>query len=764
MSARKQILDGLTEPQRRAVTHMAGPLLVVAGAGSGKTRVITRRVAYLASQGVPPQRLLAVTFTNKAAGEMRERIEALAGTGGAWMSTFHSLCASMLRFSAEQLGLPRSFSIYDRDDQLRAVREAMQRLEMAPTALKPAVALHKISAAKNQLLTPSAFAAQAERYDDELAARVYTVYQKVLEENAALDFDDLLTVAADRLGRDAAFRERWQQRFDFVLIDEYQDTNRAQYLIARHLAARHRNLCATGDADQAIYGWRGADIRNILGFQKDYPDAVVIKLEQNYRSTQVILDAASSLIARNVQRHERDLWTENPRGKPVTFHFADGTEAEAAFVVRAVRKRQAAGRRLRDFAVFYRTNAQSRAFEEALRRAPLPYCLVGAIEFYARQEIKDLLATLRVLVNERDELSLLRILNVPPRGLGDKTLERVRAHARQRGMPLLAALAEAPQVADLGARAQQAATAFSAVLQELRAALQLPVAELCSRVLERTGYQEWLDKPENKERRQNVQEFLNHAAQHDQEHPGAGLPSFLQEVALVSDVDNLDESADAVTLMTLHAAKGLEFPVVFLTGLEEGLLPHYNAIRPAEGLGFGEDAAKVEEERRLCYVGMTRAKEELVLTAAAERTQFRADPERVPSRFLGELSSEVFDAESRETLAVALAESDAYATEAYQPVFHRPRRRPGAKWAPAYADVDAADAVESRKPARPREAAPRRRARPDLAVGDWVIHAKFGEGQIVAIQPSGKLTLATLALRSGGKRVFALEVAPIQKL
>ena len=765
MTASHPILDGLTEPQRQAVTHMEGPLLVVAGAGSGKTRVITRRVAHLVSQGVRPHRILAVTFTNKAAGEMRERIEALAGSGGVWVSTFHSLCAAMLRISADQLGLVAGFSIYDRDDQLRAVKLAMRHHGISTTTLRPASVLNKISNAKNQLLSPSEYQATVAGYSDELAAKVYKSYQEVLDANGAMDFDDLLMVVAQRLASDAAFRERWQQRFDYVLIDEYQDTNRAQYLIAGRLSAGHGNLCATGDADQAIYGWRGADIRNILDFKKDFPDAEVVKLEQNYRSTQVILDAANSLIQRNSQRHERGLWTENPRGEPVRFHLADDADDEADFIVTTVQAAVTGGRRLRDFAIFYRTNAQSRAMEEALVRASVPHRLVGAIEFYARQEIKDLLAFLRVVANERDGLSLLRIVNTPTRGLGAKTIGHLRERAEEQGIPLGDALAQADQVDALGPRARNAAAAFAAVVAELRAAAELPVAELCHLVLETTGYAKWLEKPDNEERRENISEFLRKAADYEAKNPEGTLATFLQEIALVSDVDNLDATADAITLMTLHAAKGLEFPVVFITGMEEGLLPHSNSIRIEESF-FGEDRTKVEEERRLCYVGMTRAQQELVLTAAADRMQFNGPSVRQPSRFLTELSADVFDDASRRLLADAAEAMESASFDPYDSpsTWRKPKRKRKAP-APSF-NWDAGERIVESLPAN-GDAEEEDEPAPDVShftVGDTVRHAKYGDGQILAIQRSGNLTLATLGLRAGGKRVFALEVAPLVKL
>ncbi len=741
------ILSGLTGPQREAATHVEGPLLVVAGAGSGKTRVITRRVAYLCSQGIPPYRILAVTFTNKAAGEMRQRIERLSATSGVWVSTFHSLCARMLRVSCEALGLERSFSIYDRDDQLKAVKQAAEKLDVSGT-LTPAAALHGISGAKAKLWDASDLAAHADGFRDEVIAQLYRAYETLLAANGALDFDDLLMRVARALERDEAFRDRWQQRFRFVLIDEYQDTNRAQYIIARALAARHRNLCATGDADQSIYGWRGANIRNILGFTKDYPGARVVKLEQNFRSTRTILRGANSVIERNALRHERSMWTENEEGAPIRFRLGTDADDEAAVVLREIRERHDAGRRWGDCAVFYRTNAQSRSFEEALVQAAVPYRIVGAVQFYSRQEIKDVLAYLRACVNARDGLSLERVINRPSRGIGQQTLARLKAWAGGHGVSLWAAVAAADEVPGLGARARRAVAAFRGLIEDLRGALDLPVADLCQRLLDGSGYGKWLEQPDNEERRQNVDELLARAAGYDAVEGERGLQGFLEEVALVSDVDNYDADADAVTLMTLHSAKGLEFPVVLIAGLEEGLLPHANAQ---------QTESEIEEERRLFYVGMTRAQKELVLAAASERVQYSARGGndgssswgRRPSRFLAEVSSAALDEASVSELADFADSADAPTAEAA----FRPRRRGPAPSRRRWRDV-ASDDVEP---------PPLEKSR-GFTVGDWVLHPKHGKGRIVTLQESDRMTLATIALIEGGKRVFSLEHCDLRKL
>ncbi len=736
MNTRDEILKDLTPEQREAVTYQDGPLLVVAGAGSGKTRVITRRVAYLALGGVPAQRLLAVTFTNKAANEMRERIEKLAGTGGAWVSTFHSLCASMLRFSADQIGLARNFTIYDREDQLTAVGEALKLLEIAKEDLTPATALQAVSNAKTRLESPKQFEKRAVGWRDERLAKVYAKYQETLDRNGALDFDDLLMRVALLLQSDAAFRERWQQRFQYVLIDEYQDTNHAQYLIARELAAQHRNLCATGDPDQAIYSWRGATIRNILEFKRDYPDAKVVKLERNYRSTKTILRAADSLIVHNSLRHERGLWTENDEGVPVSFLSGESAEDEADQVVAAIRERRNAGHPWRDFALFYRTNAQSRSFEERMRHG-IPHRLIGAVQFYGRQEIKDLVAYLRACLNERDDLSLARIINVPARGVGDQSVGLLKRWAAASKVSLRAAIARTEEMDGLATRAKNAVKAFADLLDAFALAPKRPVLDFCQRVVRESGYQRWLDQPENKERLENVEEFLAKAAKYDEDDPEGDLAAFMQEVALVSDVDNLDRSADAVTLMTLHAAKGLEFPVVFLTGLEENLLPHYNSLSSPE---------QIEEERRLCYVGMTRAKKELILSAARWRAQGASDWERQPSRFIFELAADVLDNQGRLALSALAAPGQGRAWE-------------------EEAEQEFGMQLRPRRPRRPAAMAhPDAVHHPLFAVGDRVLHPQFGEGRIVTLQRSDKLTLATVAMSGGGKRVFALEYVQLEKL
>jgi len=728
MATTKVILSDLTTAQREAVTCTEGPLLVVAGPGSGKTRVITRRVAYLAARGVAPYRILAVTFTNKAAGEMRERIEALAGTSGAWVSTFHSLCAAMLRISAEQLGIPQNFSIYDRDDQLRLIRQVKKDLEPAGAELSPSDLLNHISRAKQRLETPQEFAASALSFKDEFVAKAYNLYQRRLEDNAAMDFDDLLMRVALFLGSNEDFRQRWQRRFRYILVDEYQDTNEAQDLIARTLAEQHRNICATGDPDQSIYGWRGASIHNILRFQEHYPDARVVHLEENYRSTATILRAADSLISHNNLRHERGLWTRNPRGTPIKVIEAPDADDEAEMVAKIIEERLADGARPRDFAIFYRTNAQSRAFEIVFTRRNIPFRLVGAVQFCARREIKDLVAYLRFIVNERDDLSLARIINVPPRGIGATTLERLRKWAQAHRKHLWEAVLNAPQIEQLGTRAARALERFATLINSLRQMPRKPAAAICEKLLKASGYLDWMTQTGGPERKENIEEFLAWASGFDDEQPEGGLEGFLQQVGLVSDVDNLDPAADAVALMTLHAAKGLEFPVVFLTGLEDGLLPHANSSATPEGL---------EEERRLCFVGITRAKHLLFLTHAGSRQRGGSVEYALPSRFLLEIDPDTLDAPPPQTTV-----------------------EPTPDDAPDHT-YDEPPPEEFAVPEPPPARRPRRLR---LRTGDRIRHPHFGLGTVLAVQDFGRETFATISFDAGGKRILSLRHAPLERL
>jgi len=639
------ILEGLNPEQRRAVETTEGPLLVLAGAGSGKTRVLTQRVAYLVGVcGIPPDNILAVTFTNKAAGEMRERIEKILGpaAGGLWVATFHSTCVRILRRDIHHLGFSRGFVIYDESDSLAVVKEALRRHDLDPRAVDPKRIRWRIGDWKNAAVGPAAASSGAADLESERAAELYLTYQRLLVDNNALDFDDLLLRTVELFDRFPEVLAHYRRRFQYVLVDEYQDTNRTQYRLVNQIAGEHRNLCVVGDPDQSIYAWRGADIRNILDFESDYPDATVVALERNYRSTQPILSGASGVVSNNRGRLAKKLFTEREGGDPIDVYEARDDRQEAAFVVRrivsAVRDE---GRSAGDFAIFYRTNAQSRLFEEELLKVDLPYVVVGGVRFYDRAEVKDALAYLRVLVNAADAVSLRRIVNRPARGIGRTTVERAERIAVERGASLREGL-RAVAAGDDGGRPAPKVAAFLRLLDGLAAELpRSSPAQALEKVLDRTGYLRQLEDEGTLEadaRVENLRELL--AAADDFERANAGVSDdersdveiFLDQVALVSDLDAYERRDEAVSLMTAHSAKGLEYPVVFLVGMEEGIFPHAASARDERG---------IEEERRLCYVGMTRAMEKLTLTCAAQRLRFGARSYGVPSRFLREIPEEL---------------------------------------------------------------------------------------------------------------------------
>ena len=625
-----ELLAGLNPHQRQAVVHGDGPLLILAGAGSGKTRTLTHRIAWLIRErGVSPREILAVTFTNKAAGEMRERLQKLLGdTEGLWVSTFHSSCVRILRRELERAGFTAQFTIYDDGDQERLLKSVLQELNVAEQTMKPRAAATAIDAAKNRGLWPEDL--PGGDYSTDLLFKVYSRYQERLKLANALDFGDLLLWTVRLLENDAEVRRRWQGRFRHLLVDEFQDTNQVQYRLIRLLAGGERNLCVVGDDDQSIYRWRGAEVSNILNFEIDYPGCVTIRLEQNYRSTQTILAAAGGVVACNLGRKGKTLWTENPAGEPLSVEtLADDLE-EARFVAGELARLRRAGRHLRDMAVFYRTNAQSRAFEEALVREKLPYVMVGGVNFFSRLEVKDILAYLRLLVNPADAVAARRIINVPARGIGAATVERIATLEAEAG-GLLPACRLALERGLLQGAAARRVAAFADLMAGFRDRLAAgtPYAELAADIIEATGYGALLREERTEEARdrlRNLEELLAGMEEHAASEPT--LAGYLEQVALVTDLDAFDESLDRVALMTLHAAKGLEFPVVFMTGMEEGLFPLARS-------GNGDE--ELEEERRLCYVGMTRAMEKLYLTHARRRRVYGDYQLNPPSRFLDEI-------------------------------------------------------------------------------------------------------------------------------
>jgi len=709
-------LADLNPAQREAVLHTEGPVLVVAGAGSGKTRVLTRRIAHLlGAVGVKPSEILAITFTNKAAGEMRDRVIDLVGppARAAWVMTFHSACGRILRREAQRLGYRSNFTIYDQADQIRLVKRCLEELERDPKRFTPRGIHSQISNAKNTLVGPEEYTERVASFYDQTVAEVYDLYQKRLFASNAVDFDDMLFLTVDVLERFPEAREKWQEAFRYILVDEYQDTNHAQYRLLQLLAEKHRNVFAVGDPDQSIYGFRGADIRNVLEFEHDFPGSYTIALEQNYRSTQHILDAANGVIGHNRERKEKNLWSELGDGDPVRVIEVEDEHAEARYVAAEIALLVEEGFSGSEVAVFYRTNTQSRVLEDVLVRQGIAYQVIGGPRFYERAEIKDLIAYLQVLDNPYDAVSLIRIATRPRRGIGDSTLARLATWADQREISLWEATAEA-ETAGVGAAPQRALKAFRATIESLMSAAQeLEVPELIEEVLQRSGYLDSLEAERTIEaqgRIENLQELVSVAREWREQTEDPTLSSFLQEVSLYSDQDAIRGDGSLVTLMTLHNAKGLEFRAVYLIGMEEGIFPHSRSI----------EEQGIEEERRLCYVGMTRAQERLTLLHASSRMLYGGRNHNLPSRFLDELPDGHVE---------------------------RERLRP-ASWsgygAPRQSQIAPRDDV------------------PDLSTGDSVRHSTLGEGVVVRIEPGGLVTVRFAD--DGSERKLMLDYAPLVKL
>ncbi len=724
-AAPADLLLGLNPRQREAVEAPDGPLLIFAGAGSGKTRVLTLRIVHLIrSRRAYPGQILAVTFTNKAAREMRTRVEALLQLSATaiWMGTFHAMAVRLLRREAEAAGIDRHFQIYDEVDRLGVVRKVMHDLRVDEKRWPPGSIVHAISQAKNELQGPREHARMVGSYFADLVNRIYERYDGYLAANDGLDFDDLILRAVRLLDGVPEVRERYQQRFRHVLVDEYQDTNHAQYVLVKLLAGRHRNLCVVGDDDQSIYGWRGADVRNILSFEKDYPDARVIKLEQNYRSTQTILDVAHQVIQGNPHRAAKRLWTENGRGdKVVVAQFYDEQEEAqtvAGEVQALVNRGQAA---LADIAVLYRTNAQSRAVEEVLLRRGIPYKLVGGLKFYERREVKDVLAYLRLIANPKDGASFARVVNVPRRKIGDKTLAALEAYAALRGSALWDALENVEAIPGIAPAAARALVAFRSLVEELAALSQeQPPGELLDEVVERSGYRALVKNgsPEGEERWANVLELRGLASEYSGLPPREGLQAFLEDAALISDVDTLDERAMGVTLITLHMVKGLEFPVVFLIGMEDGLFPHQRAF---------DAPAALEEERRLCYVGITRAKQRLYFFHTFRRHLYGAAKLNIPSRFLADIPPALMQA------------------------------RPGL---PAGQVRERAQAGYDGAPPQVALAPPEQRYGP----GDRIQHRAFGAGTVLKSTLTRTDEELIVRFESAGVKILAVSMSPLQRV
>ena len=777
------ILSQLNERQREAAEAIDGPLLIVAGPGSGKTRLITYRIAYLMRMvGVSPGRIAAVTFTNKAAREMRERVESVVSYGSdrLTMGTFHAFCARVLRRDGEAIGLDRNFNIYDDADQQEVVKRSMRELDIDPKQFAPRAVHSAISNAKSQLLTAEGFAMRNASYFDEVVARVYERYETLMARADAVDFDDLLMKTYFLLHDDAKTAEKYQDRYVHFMIDEFQDTNVAQYAIARIIAQKHRNLCVVGDPDQSIYSWRNADIRNITSFQSDFPEARIVPLEQNYRSSQTILDASSRLIsagARRVVDVEKKLFTENGPGVPISMSEGYDEEEEAQLVLKEIASltRSSGGspaeRKLGDIAVMYRVNAQSRALEESCLRYGIPYQVVGGMKFYQRQEVKDLAAYLRLISNPHDDVSLMRVINLPRRGIGQRTLDELARLARDGGTSAFDAILAASPQTELGgpmvaapftARAARALGDFRDLIAGLRAeADSLDIIELIDRVLDRSGYRKHISESDDEradDRLDNINEFKSSAREFMGIPTLEGLNAFLESVSLVSDIDSMEEKPDSITLITLHQAKGLEYPVVFMVGMEDGLLPHSRSM---------DDPAALEEERRLCYVGMTRAKDRLYMTRAFRRGFRGGMGPNMPSRFLLDIPQELVahpeDPKPEEPKPALTRERSSRQNDGFR--FSRVSRQP----APTSGGVRSTQSRRSGRTATPvtrrRGGPPRAQpTAPAFATGDKVRHPTFGDGIVVSSEASGGDIQVTVAFDGQGVKRLLLSFAQLEKV
>lgn len=736
---------GLNPQQAEAVINTEGPMLIMAGAGSGKTKVLTCRVANLLQKGVRPYRILAITFTNKAAAEMRERVNNMSGPAAkdVWLFTFHAFCARFLRMEIDKLpGYGGNFAIYDTADSQNLIKQILKEMNLDDKRFQPSGILSRISNAKNALQDAAAFARQAGDFYEQKVADIYSRYEQKLQLNNALDFDDLLMLSIKLLQENKEVREKYQDRFDYLLVDEYQDTNHAQYLLTKFLAAKHRNICVVGDADQSIYGWRGADIQNILDFEKDYPDAKVIKLEQNYRSTQIILDAANAVIENNTGRKPKNLWTENKSGADIIYFQAVDERDEARFVIEQLQNLQRTeNKKLGDMAILYRTNTQSRIFEEMLIKSGISYNMVGGLKFYERKEIKDIIAYLRVIFNPADSLSLLRIINVPKRGIGDASLEKIQAYAAANNVSLFEAVSNAAAIDGLSSRFVSKLDDLAGIIFELmNLANEAPVEDLIDRVLRDTGYLEELENertPQAQSRIDNLHELISVAQEFAASEEENNLENFLAHVALVSDIDDTELGEDAITLMTLHSSKGLEFPVVFLVGMEEGLFPHARTLM---------DETEIEEERRLCYVGITRAKEKLFLSSTKMRTIYGNTVTYPPSRFLQEIPARLVKTIKRQERFSAL-ENFKQVSEKYSA---RPQK-PASTFNP-----------HSFMPQKPAAAAGGTGTR--FNTGDRVSHSKWGEGMVVSVKDSPDGQEVKVAFAGAGVRSLLTKYAVLKKL
>ena len=741
------VYDTLNKPQKEAVFHTEGPLLILAGAGSGKTRVLTHRIAYLIEEkGVNPWNILAITFTNKAAEEMRQRVDSLVGIGAEsiWVSTFHSMCVRILRRYIDRLGYDNRFTIYDTDDQKTLMKEVCRKTDIDTKRFKERMLLSVISSAKNEMILPEEFELNAGGDFVQLKiAKVYKEYEAQMRANNALDFDDLLVKTVQLLETQRAGRENYQERFRYIMVDEYQDTNTVQFRLVSLLAGKYRNLCVVGDDDQSIYKFRGANIRNILDFEKEFSDAKVIKLEQNYRSVGNVLEVANSVIRNNKGRKEKTLWTDNEKGEKIRLRQFDTAYDEAQFIAEDIKDETAQGANYSDHAVLYRTNAQSRLLEEKFVAMNIPYKIVGGINFYSRREIKDVLSYLKTIDNGKDDLAVRRIINVPKRGIGLTTINRIQESAAARGIGFYDALSAPDLIPGIG-RSASKLDSFAALIEYFKGrSEESGVTDLLTEVIEKTGYTESLeaDDPEELEARvQNIDELVSKAAVYEESCSDRGerptLSGFLEEVALVADIDSVAEDRDYVILMTLHSAKGLEFPHVYLAGMEDGLFPSYMSIS-------GDDPEELEEERRLCYVGVTRAEEKLTLTCARMRLVRGERQYNSMSRFIKEMPSALIDTGKREggfSQNVSLGEKRTYSSEVSG------YKRSAYAQKPAFAAIQKGSGLMAKK----SEGL-------SYGVGDRVRHVKFGDGTVTEIKEGGRDYEVTVQFDTAGvRKMFAL--------
>ncbi|MEK4100547.1 DNA helicase PcrA [Staphylococcus sp. FSL K6-0124] len=724
------LVKNMNAEQSEAVRTTEGPLLIMAGAGSGKTRVLTHRIAYLLDEkDVSPYNILAITFTNKAAKEMKARVEQLVGEEAQviWMSTFHSMCVRILRRDADRIGIERNFTIIDPTDQKSVIKDVLKNENIDSKRFEPRMFIGAISNLKNELKTPEDAQKEANDYHSQMVATLYKGYQRQLSRNEALDFDDLIMTTINLFERVPEALEYYQNKFQYIHVDEYQDTNKAQYTLIKLLANKFKNLCVVGDSDQSIYGWRGADIQNILSFEEDYPDAKTIFLEQNYRSTKTILNAANEVIKNNTERKPKGLWTANTGGDKINYYEATTERDEAEYVVREIMKHQRNGKKYSDMAILYRTNAQSRVLEETFMKSNIPYTMVGGQKFYDRKEIKDLLSYLRVIANSNDDISLQRIINVPKRGVGPSSVEKIQTYAVQNNISMFDALGEVDFIG-LSKKVTQECIAFYEMIQNLIKEQEfLEISEIVEEVLVKSGYRDMLDREqtlESRSRLENLDEFMSVPKDYEENTPleEQSLINFLTDLSLVADIDEADTES-GVTLMTMHSAKGLEFPIVFIMGMEESLFPHIRAIK-------SDDDHEMEEERRICYVAITRAEETLYITNATTRMLFGSSQSNMPSRFLKEIPEDLMESHSgskRQTI--------------------QPKAKPTQKRGFSKRTTSSKKQVTSS----------------DWKVGDKVTHKAWGEGMVSNVnEKNGSVELDIIFKSEGPKRLLA-QFAPIEK-